>query len=155
MRFRWKTMQSYFAQYFEEMTWTLLQWTPVPMAERIFFQDVDENWWCRGSYPNNVSAIGIESPESAYFNDRIRNSLLPISTHCSRISICAGLGLKSRMGIQEALQRVIGRMPQHFTIPGLSVSYRSWGKSKFIFSLSAPFCRVMFWLPYGGEGENL
>jgi hypothetical protein len=29
------------------------------------FQDIEENWWCRVS-PNNLSEVGIDSPESAY-----------------------------------------------------------------------------------------
>jgi hypothetical protein len=29
------------------------------------FQDIEDNWWCRVS-PNNLSEVGIDSPESAY-----------------------------------------------------------------------------------------
>ncbi|GBE92367.1 hypothetical protein [Nostoc cycadae] len=29
------------------------------------FQDIESNWWCR-VYPNNISEVGINSPESAY-----------------------------------------------------------------------------------------
>lgn len=29
------------------------------------FQDMEDNWWCRVS-PNNLSEVGIDSPESAY-----------------------------------------------------------------------------------------
>jgi len=29
------------------------------------FQDTLQNWWCR-VYPNNISEVGIDSPESAY-----------------------------------------------------------------------------------------
>ncbi|MEB3230178.1 MAG: hypothetical protein VKJ64_04150 [Leptolyngbyaceae bacterium] len=53
-----------FAQYFQSMNWMLSNDRQCQCQSDIF-QDMEENWWCR-IWPSNMSAIGIESPESAY-----------------------------------------------------------------------------------------
>lgn len=53
-----------FAEYFEGISWFLSNNHQCQCRTDIF-QDIEENWWCRVS-PNNISEVGINSPESAY-----------------------------------------------------------------------------------------
>lgn len=53
-----------FAKHFEGVTWMLSNGCPCQCRTDIF-QDFEENWWCR-VVPNNISEVGINSPESAY-----------------------------------------------------------------------------------------
>jgi hypothetical protein len=55
---------SKFANYFEGVSWILSNDRHC-QCHATTFQDIEENWWCRVS-PNNLSMVGIESPESAY-----------------------------------------------------------------------------------------
>ena len=52
-----------FAQHFEGMSWLLPKGRHCECRAGIF-QDMEGNWWCRVS-PNNLSELGIDSPESA------------------------------------------------------------------------------------------
>ncbi|WP_199308401.1 MULTISPECIES: hypothetical protein [Aphanizomenon] len=61
-----------FAQYFGEIRgyqWLLLKST-IYVCRTDIFQDIEDNWWCRvypeRVYSDNVSEVGIYSPESAY-----------------------------------------------------------------------------------------
>ena len=61
-----------FAQYFGEIRgyqWVLLNRSTYVCRTDIF-QDIENNWWCRvypeRVYSDNVSEVGIYSPESAY-----------------------------------------------------------------------------------------
>ncbi|MEE3717557.1 hypothetical protein V2H45_12405 [Tumidithrix elongata RA019] len=53
-----------FARHFEGISWVLSNGRECQCSADIF-QDIEENWWCRVS-PNNLSEVGIDSPESAY-----------------------------------------------------------------------------------------
>jgi len=53
-----------FAEYFEEIS-LLLSNDRHCQCHTDIFQDIEENWWCRVS-PNDLSEVGIDSPESAY-----------------------------------------------------------------------------------------
>lgn len=53
-----------FAQHFEGREWMLSNDRKC-LCRTDTFQDLEQNWWCR-VYPNNVSEVGIDSPESAY-----------------------------------------------------------------------------------------
>ena len=53
-----------FAQHFETIEWLLSNGRQC-LCRTDTFQDIDQNWWCR-VYPNNLSEVGIDSPESAY-----------------------------------------------------------------------------------------
>jgi hypothetical protein len=53
-----------FAQHFEGIKWILSNGRQC-LCRTDTFQDIDQNWWCR-VYPNNISEVGIDSPESAY-----------------------------------------------------------------------------------------
>jgi hypothetical protein len=53
-----------FAKHFEGISLLLSNGQPCQCRTDIF-QDVEDNWWCRVS-PNNLSEVGIDSPESAY-----------------------------------------------------------------------------------------
>jgi hypothetical protein len=53
-----------FAQYFEGREWILSNGCQC-LCRTDIFQDSSQNWWCR-VYPNNISEVGIDSPESAY-----------------------------------------------------------------------------------------
>ncbi|HIK03789.1 MAG TPA: hypothetical protein IGS40_03585 [Trichormus sp. M33_DOE_039] len=53
-----------FAQHFMEQILILSNGSPC-LCRTDTFQDIENNWWCR-VYPNNISELGIDSPESAY-----------------------------------------------------------------------------------------
>lgn len=53
-----------FAQHFEGIEWILSNGRQC-QCRTDTFQDSLQNWWCR-VYPNNISEVGIDSPESAY-----------------------------------------------------------------------------------------
>lgn len=53
-----------FARHFEGTSWVLSNGRKCQCGTETF-QDIEENWWCR-VLPNNLSEVGIESPESAY-----------------------------------------------------------------------------------------
>ena len=53
-----------FAQHFEGREWLLSNGRQC-QCRTDNFQDIEQNWWCR-VYPNNMSQVGIDSPESAY-----------------------------------------------------------------------------------------
>lgn len=53
-----------FSQHFEGIEW-LLSNGRQSLCRTDTFQDIEQNWWCR-VYPNNISELGIDSPESAY-----------------------------------------------------------------------------------------
>ncbi|WP_427160970.1 hypothetical protein ACQFX9_04940 [Aliinostoc sp. HNIBRCY26] len=55
---------SKFAQHFMGQILTLSNGSPC-LCRADTFQDIENNWWCR-VYPNNISELGIDSPESAY-----------------------------------------------------------------------------------------
>jgi len=52
------------AQHFEGREWLLSNGRQCQCCTDTF-QDIEQNWWCR-VYPNNMSKVGIDSPESAY-----------------------------------------------------------------------------------------
>ncbi len=62
-----------FAQHFEGMSWLLSNGHQCQCRVAIF-QDMEENWWCRVS-PNNLSELGIDSPQSAYLMIELRSLL--------------------------------------------------------------------------------
>ena len=53
-----------FAQHFERREWLLSNGRQC-LSRTDTFQDIEQNWWCR-VYPNNISEVGIDSPETAY-----------------------------------------------------------------------------------------
>jgi hypothetical protein len=55
---------SKFAQHFMEQILILSNGSRC-LCRTDTFQDIENNWWCR-VYPNNISELGIDSPESAY-----------------------------------------------------------------------------------------
>ena len=59
-----------FAQHFEGISWSLYKGHQCQCRAGIF-QDMEKNWWCRVS-PNNLSELGIDSPESDYLMRELR-----------------------------------------------------------------------------------
>ncbi|MEG4119836.1 hypothetical protein QUA43_20505 [Microcoleus sp. N9_B4] len=53
-----------FSQHFEGLEWLLSNGRQC-LCRTDTFQDIEQNGWCR-VYPNNISELGIDSPESAY-----------------------------------------------------------------------------------------
>jgi hypothetical protein len=53
-----------FAEHFEGIEWMLSN-NRQCLCRTDTFQDMEQNWWCR-VYPNNISEVGIDTPESAY-----------------------------------------------------------------------------------------
>ncbi|MGB3309554.1 MAG: hypothetical protein WBG32_20255 [Nodosilinea sp.] len=136
-----------FAQHFEGITWTLSNGRQCQCRADIF-QDVDENWWCRVC-PNNISEIGIESPESAYlmtelgilFYQHLR------SAPTFRYAL-VGVEVDEFRTYSELLEDSSG-----LSIPGLVVATQV-GQQLRLPSAYRPFSPGYVWLPYEGEIYN-
>jgi hypothetical protein len=136
-----------FAQHFEGMSWLLSNGRHCECRTDIF-QDIEENWWCRVS-PNNLSEVGIDSPESAYlmtelgillyqslqFAPNFRYALVGVEvdefrTYSELIEESSNLSI-SGLVLAKSLERELGILPV----------FRSFGSG-------------YVWQPYAGEVYN-
>lgn len=136
-----------FAQYFEEMTWTLSNGHQCQCRADIF-QDFDENWWCR-VYPNNISEIGIESPESAYLMTELGILFYQHLRTAPKFRYAlVGVEVDEFRTYSELLEDASA-----FTIPGLVLATEV-GEKVNLSSAYRPYCPGYVWLPYEGEIYN-
>ncbi len=112
------------------------------------FQDFEENWWCR-VYPNNISEVGIDSPESAYL--------------MTELGILLYQNLRFTTGFRYALVGVevdefrtytelIEDLP-NLSIPGLVLA-KTLAQELEILPVFRPFNNNYVWQPYEGEVYN-
>lgn len=136
-----------FAQYFDGVTWTLSNGHQCQCQTDIF-QDLDENWWCRVC-PNNVSEIGIVSPESAY----IMTELGILFYHHLRSAPDFRYAL---VGVEVDEFRTYSELLEassDLSIPGLVLATEV-GQALEISIAYRPFSPGYIWQPYEGEIYN-
>jgi hypothetical protein len=127
-----------FAQYFDGQVYTFADRRQCECRAETF-QDMEENWWCR-VLPNNISEIGIDSPESAYvmtelFAPQFRYALVGVEvdefrTYSELIEDLPNLTF-SGLVLAKSLQQEFGLLP----------SFRAFSPN-------------YVWQPYEGEVYN-
>ena len=136
-----------FAEHFEGISWVLSNGRQCQCRTDIF-QDIEENWWCRVS-PNNLSEVGIDSPESAYlmtelgillyqslrFAPPFRYALVGVEvdefmTYSELIEESSDLSI-SGLVLAKTMERELGTLP-----------------------VFRPFSPSYVWQPYAGEVYN-
>jgi hypothetical protein len=136
-----------FAQYFEGVTWTLSNGHQCQCRTDIF-QDIDENWWCR-IWPDNISEIGIESPESAYLMTELGIIFYQHLRTASEFRYAL-------VGVEVDEFRIYSELLQdssELSIPGLVLADEVW-QALGLSSAYRPFSQGYVWLPYEGEIYN-
>jgi hypothetical protein len=136
-----------FAQSFEGVSWTLSNGRQCHCRTAIF-QDVDENWWCRVC-PNNISEIGIESPESAYLMTELgilfyQHLRLAPAFRYALVGVEVDKFRTHRELLEDASELSVPGLVLAIEVEqdiGLSSAYRS-------------FSPGYTWLPYEGEVYN-
>lgn len=136
-----------FAQYFEGVTWTLSNGRQC-QCRTATFQDVEENWWCRVT-PNNISEIGIESPESAYLMTELGILFYQHLRSAPEFRYAlVGVEVDEFRTCSELLED-----SSELSIPGLVLAAEV-GLGMGLSSAYRPFSSGYVWLPYEGEIYN-
>jgi len=136
-----------FAQYFEGVTWTLSNGGQC-QCRTASFQDIDENWWCRVC-PNNISEIGIESPESAYLMTELGILFYQHLRFAPEFRYAL-------VGVEVDEFRTYSELLEDFSelsIPGLVLAIEV-GQEMELSSAYRSFSPGYVWLPYEGEIYN-
>lgn len=136
-----------FAEHFEGISWVLSNDQPCQCrADR--FQDIEENWWCRVS-PDNLSEVGIDSPESAYLMTEL-GILLYQSLRFAPPFRYALVGVE----VDEfRTYRELIEESSNLSIPGLVLA-KSLERELGRLPLFRPFSPNYVWQPYAGEVYN-
>lgn len=136
-----------FARHFEGIAWILSNDRQCQCCTGTF-QDIENNWWCR-LYPDNISEVGIDSPENAYlmtelgllfyealkFNSTFRYALVGVEVDEFR-----------------TYSELIEDLP-NLVIPGLVLS-TTFENEVEIPPVFQPFSNGYVWQPYQGEVYN-
>lgn len=136
-----------FAEYFEGISYVLSNGRQCECRTDLF-QDVEDHWWCRVA-PNNLSEVGIESPESAY----LMTELGILFYQSLRF---AGMFRYGLVGVEVDEFRTYGELMEESSsllIPGLVLA-RSLVQELGILSGFRAFSANYVWQPYGGEVYN-
>ena len=136
-----------FAQHFEGISWLLSNGRHCECRAGIF-QDIEENWWCRVS-PNNLSEVGIDSPESAYLMTEL-GILLYQSLQFAPIFRYALVGVEvdEFRTYSELIEESF-----NLSIPGLVLA-KSLERELGILPVFRSFGSGYVWQPYAGEVYN-
>ena len=136
-----------FAQYFKGMSWLLFNGHQC-QCRTDFFQDMEENWWCRVS-PSNLSEVGIDSPESAYLMTEL-GILLYQSLQSAPIFRYALVGVEvdEFRTYSELIEKA-----SNLSIPRLVLA-KSLGRELGILPVFRSFSPGYVWQPYAGEVYN-
>lgn len=136
-----------FSEHFEGLSWLLSNGRQCQCHTDIF-QDIEDNWWCRIA-PNNLSEVGIESPESAYLMTEL-GILLYQSLRLAppfRYAL-VGVEVDEFRTYSELIEEA-----SNLSIPGIvleKVLERELG----ILPVFRPFSPSHVWQPYEGEVYN-
>lgn len=137
----------HFAEYFDGVTWSLSNGHQC-QCRTATFQDMDENWWCR-VYPNNISEIGIESPESAYLMTELGILLYQHLRFAPEFRYAlVGVEVDEFRTYSELLEDL-----PSFSVPGLVLA-AEMGQQIELSPAYRPFSLGYVWLPYEGEVYN-
>ncbi len=136
-----------FAQYFEGTTWILSN-NRQCQCRADTFQDIEENWWCRVC-PNNISQVGIVTPESAYIMTELGILLYQRlkSAPAFRYAL-VGVEVDEFRTYSELLEDSL-----NLSIPGL-VFALDVGQTIGMCKAFRPFSFGYVWQPYEGEVYN-
>lgn len=119
----------------------------VHLCNATLFQDVEENWWCRAC-PEQLSEVGIDSPEMAYITTELG---ILLYRHLQSVSTfryaLAGVEVDEFRTYSELLEdaSVLGIM-----FPGLVLTEEIW-RSISTSPAFRPFRSGYVWKPYEGE----
>lgn len=133
-----------FSQHFDGLIFTLSN-SIQAQCKATLFQDLEDNWWCRVS-PENVSELGVDSPDVAYT--------------MTELGILLYQRLRSAPAFRYALvgvevdefrtyHELISEIPET-RFPGLVLTEsieQEWGSSATFY----PFRSGYLWQPYEGE----
>jgi hypothetical protein len=133
-----------FAQHFNELSWVFSNGMQTQCHTSIF-QDLEENWWCRVC-PDNLSGIGIDSPDVAYSMTELGILLYQRlqSAPPFRFAL-VGVEIDEFRTYSELSSDILDTR-----FPGLVIAetvWRSFGAS----DLFRPFSLGYVWHPYEGE----
>ena len=132
-----------FAQHFDGLTWVLSNDKQSQCRTRVF-QDIDQNWWCQ-VYPDNLSIIGIDVPESAY-------SMTELGILLYQRLLSAPPYRYALVGVEVDEFRVYSELDENISknnIPGLVLAEAHW--RSYDLSSFCPFSFGYVWHPYEGE----
>ena len=136
-----------FAQHFEGIEWMLSN-NRQCLCRTDTFQDMDRNWWCL-VYPNNISEVGIDSPESAYVMIEL-GILFYLNL---RFAPCFRYAL---VGVEVDEFRTYSELMEDLSklsIPGLVLA-KELTHGLEILPVFRPFSPSYRWQPYEGEVYN-
>ncbi|MFH7242627.1 MAG: hypothetical protein ACHWZW_07230 [Spirulina sp.] len=136
-----------FSQYFDGVIWTLSNGRQC-QCRTATFQDIEENWWCQVC-PNNISEIGIESPESEY-------SMTELGILFYQHLRSAPKFRYALVGVEVDEFRTYSELLEDFSalsIPGLVLAVEV-GQEMELSPVYRPFSPGYVWLPYEGEIYN-
>lgn len=136
-----------FAQHFEGIEWILSNGRK-SLARTATFQDMEENWWCR-VYPNNISAVGIDSAASAY--DLTELGILLYQ----RLQVAPAFRY-ALVGVEVDEFRTYSELMEdlaNLSIPGLVVA-KELTQGLETLPGFRPFSSSYWWQPYQGEVYN-
>jgi hypothetical protein len=136
-----------FARYFDGMSWVMSN-SRECQCQTDIFQDIEENWWCRVS-ANNLSEVGIDSPESAYLMTELGISLYQSLRFAPSFRYAL-------VGVEVDEFRTYSELIEdspNLSIPGLVLS-RNLKQEIGILSIFRSFSPSYVWQPYAGEIYN-
>jgi hypothetical protein len=142
-----KNKANQFAQHFQGIIW-LLSNSRYCQCRSDTFQDVEENWWCRVS-PNNISEVGINSPENAYLMTEL-GILFYQTLRFAPVFRYALVGVE--VDEFRTYSELIEDLP-NLSIPGLVLA-KTMAQKLEILTVFRPFNNNYIWQPYAGEVYN-
>jgi hypothetical protein len=135
------------AQHFEGISWILSNGHQC-QCRTDTFQDIEENWWCRVS-PNNLSEVGIDSPESAYLMTELGILLYQSLRFASSFRYAlVGVEVDEFRTYSELIEE-----SSNLSIPGLVVA-KPLERELGILPVFRSFSPSYVWQPYAGEVYN-
>ena len=136
-----------FAEHFEGISFLLSNGRQCQCYTDIF-QDIEENWWCRVS-PNNLSEVGIDSPESAYLMTELGILLYQSLRFATAFRYAlVGVEVDEFRTYSELIEE-----SSNLSIPGLVLA-KSIQQELGILPVLRPFSPSYVWQPYAGEVYN-
>jgi hypothetical protein len=136
-----------FAQHFAAVSWTLSN-NLICQCHTDTFQDIEENWWCR-ILPNNLSEVGINSPESAYLMTELGILLYQALRFAPAFRYAlVGVEIDEFRTYSELTEEL-----SNLSIPGLVVS-KTMTEGLNLLPAFRSFSSSCVWQPYAGEIYN-
>jgi hypothetical protein len=129
-----------FAQFFSNFS-------PLPCRTDTF-QDIENNWWCR-TYPNDLSKVGIDNPESAFLMTSLG---LILYAHLKYAPSFRYALVGVEVDEFRTYSELIEDLP-NLSIPGLVLSTALAPEAETLTGFQ-PFSSGYVWQPYKGEIYN-